>query len=239
METSSLAVPAPDYHLTDDLSRLCLPQEYRDANRRLAWVNSICALFLVIGLAGLKPPKPRIRELPPATEFVPVVIQPPVEPPKEEEKRPEQPPENEEIITDQPVVATVVAANPAQVAFAVPVQGPVILAPAHLAAPPPHDLKAPVTTSGPTKFVPSTEDWGGKPRPEYPSLALRRGYQGKVVLEVIFDASGALTSAQVKESSGYKTLDDAALEHTRANLRLRAPPGETRSHTIDIIFQLR
>ena len=41
---------APGYELKDELARLCLPQANRDANLKLAWVNSVCILFLLIGI---------------------------------------------------------------------------------------------------------------------------------------------------------------------------------------------
>src|SRR5262245_22723196 len=130
---SSLAQPT-HYTLSGDLARLCLPQEYRDAYRKLAWVNSVCVLFLVIGVIGLNPPPVVVPQLPPLNVVVPVVIQRPAEQPKPETKtETETPPETEEVVVDRPVVATVVAANPANVAFALPVKGPVILVPAKYA----------------------------------------------------------------------------------------------------------
>ncbi len=42
----------PAYVLRDDLARLCLPAAQRDPDRQLAWVNSICLLFLLIGILG-------------------------------------------------------------------------------------------------------------------------------------------------------------------------------------------
>ena len=172
------------------------------------------------------------------TDIVPVIITPPEELPKPvtTEKPPdtEQPPED---TPDTPVVATVVAANPAAAAFAVPVEGPVVLAPTRFAAPPPRDLRPPVS-SDPTKFNPSIGDWGGHPQPNYPPLALRMGYQGKVVLLIEVDPTGTVTSVQIKNSSGYKILDEAALQHVQSHLRLRHPPGEVRRHTLDIVFQI-
>jgi len=226
------------YALSDDLARLCLPQEYRDSYRGLAWVNSICALFLIIGLIGLNPPKIVVRELPPVNEIVPVVIQPEEQPEPETKPETEKPPETEDLITDQPVVATVVAANPANVAFALPVKGPVILAAAKFAAPPAHEIKA--TEGKVTRLASGDEDWAGKSdQPEYPSLAQRRGYQGKVILEIGFDATGAVISVTVKNSSGYTMLDEAAVQKVKRDLHLRTPPGEARVFTKEFTFQLR
>jgi protein TonB len=172
--------------------------------------------------------------------YVPIVIVP-LEPLKPVET-PEQPDILEPVDAlpiDRPVVATVVAADVSSVAFAVPVEGPVILAPTRLAPAPPRTPEAPPAQPKPTQYIPSEEDWGGNPRPDYPLLALRRGYQGKVVLEIVVDPAGAVSLVKIAESSGYKILDDTAFEHVRKNLRLRRPPGETRLHTIDVIFQLK
>jgi hypothetical protein len=125
MESSASAASPHHYALSSDLARLSLPQEYKDASRRLAWVNSICCAFLLIGIVGLKPTQVRIKPLTEVTDIVPVIITPPEEPPKP--VTPEQPPEPDqptETTPDAPVVATVVAANPAAAAFAVPVEGP-------------------------------------------------------------------------------------------------------------------
>jgi len=230
-----------NYVLSSPLARLSLPQEYKDTNRRLAWVNSICLAFLLIGLVGLKVPKVHVKPLPEVVDAVPVVITPPEELPKPvtTERPPKEEQQPEDVAPDTPIVATPVAATPAAAAFAVPVQGPVILSPIRFAAPPPRNLRPPAAAAEPTKYVPSVADWGPHPLPQYPPLALRMGYQGKVVLLITVDPSGIVTSVEVKNSSGYKILDEAALEHVRAHLRLRNPPGEVRHHTLDILFQIR
>lgn len=238
MVSSSSLASSHNYELSSDLARLSLPQEYKDANRRLAWINSICVAFLLIGVVGFKAPRLKIKPLTEVVDVVPIVITPAEEQPKQE--TPEPPPELEpppEAAPETPVVATVVAANPTAAAFAVPVEGPVILAPMRYAAPPPRELRPPAPTDS-TRYNPSVGDWGGHPQPNYPPLALRMGYQGKVVLLITVDPSGTVTSVQVKSSSGYKVLDDAALEHVRAHLRLRNPPGEVRYHTLDIVFRI-
>ena len=49
------------------------------------------------------------------------------------------------------------------------------------------------------------------PRPKYPEVARRRGQQGIVLLEVSVQADGGVEMAAIVESSGYKSLDRAAL----------------------------
>jgi protein TonB len=48
-------------------------------------------------------------------------------------------------------------------------------------------------------------------KPEYPVLARRRGYEGRVVVLASVRSSGAVARASVVESSGYRVLDAAAL----------------------------
>jgi len=49
------------------------------------------------------------------------------------------------------------------------------------------------------------------PAPPYPSDALAIGREGKVMLRVAIDASGRVTAISVYESSGFASLDSAAL----------------------------
>jgi protein TonB len=48
------------------------------------------------------------------------------------------------------------------------------------------------------------------PAPPYPQRARRLGHEGTVQLAVTIDAGGHITNAQVRKSSGYEELDDAA-----------------------------
>ncbi len=53
------------------------------------------------------------------------------------------------------------------------------------------------------------------PPPPYPEVARRRGFEGKVVLEVAVKADGTVGSTSLKESSGYRSLDRSALSAVR------------------------
>lgn len=48
--------------------------------------------------------------------------------------------------------------------------------------------------------------------PEYPSMARKRGFEGKVILRVRVLSSGNPQELEIKDSSGYEILDEAALE---------------------------
>lgn len=228
---------AHDYELKSDLAKLCLPQTFKDENKRLAWVLSVCTLFLFIGLIGLKPPKIVVKPLSQPTEIVPVIFNPPEEQLKpEEQQRPDEQNEPQpDEITDQPVIATVAVPYSPDVAFAVPVKGPVAVTTAvRFATPPPANL---TVAPRPTTFNPRTSDGGYYPDPPYPRAELMARHEGKVVLYVIVDATGSLQSVTVKDSSGWPGLDRHAAEWVKN--RWRFLPGDIRHYLVPIIFQIR
>jgi protein TonB len=53
------------------------------------------------------------------------------------------------------------------------------------------------------------------PPPAYPSVSRRMGQQGKVMLRVLVNASGTTDKVEIRSSSGFERLDDAALDAVR------------------------
>jgi protein TonB len=49
------------------------------------------------------------------------------------------------------------------------------------------------------------------PRPDYPRIALREGWEGKVILRVKVLPTGKVAGASVQTSAGRGALDEAAL----------------------------
>src|SRR5437667_5118181 len=229
---------APGYALHSDLAQFCLPAANRDVNRILAYVNSICSLFLAIGLAVHNPPLLEQKVPEPAQQFVPVEIVQPPEPPKTEPQPQEQDPQ---LQPDTPVVmpqvATVVAADPSQVKFAVPVVGPVVFAPAKFAqAPPP----APPKPAARTVVRMTGSEGGSFPPPRYPQAAWEQRQQGTVTLIIAVKPDGSVESAEVKSRSGYNTLDRAAILHVKTRYKfLPVTTGEMRYFEKDFVFQLQ
>jgi protein TonB len=127
----------------------------------------------------------------------------------------------------------VAAADSTSVAFAVPVQGAVAIAPAaHLATPPPPVDQAPARA---IQFNPNVRDGGSYPPPSYPGVAQRNHYEGTVTIEISVSETGAITEAKVYKSSGYPVLDEAALEVVKR--RWRFPGGQPRLYRWPCIFQ--
>jgi len=67
-----------------------------------------------------------------------------------------------------------------------------------------HSTPAPIT---PPRF---NADYLDNPAPEYPPLSRSEGEQGKVVLRVFVNASGGAERVEIRKSSGFDRLDEAA-----------------------------
>ncbi|MCG3147146.1 MAG: hypothetical protein PCFJNLEI_00583 [Verrucomicrobiae bacterium] len=223
-----------------DLSQYCLEKDLLDSRRGLAWANSICLVFLVIGIAGLKPRAAEVTRKPAmVAEVVPTVIEPLV-------------PAIQHLTADSgaaagptettsgaggPVVAVTVDSS--AVAFAVPTVGNVLV-PLGKAQPPPAQPLAAVVPLSSVQFetVQATGLSGSRPAPSYPTEALRRREQGQVTLVIDVDAQGRVTAVTIKESSGFSRLDQAAVDQIRR--RWFFPPSSApRKFECPIIFQLQ
>ena len=76
----------------------------------------------------------------------------------------------------------------------------------------------------PALELPSSDaQYLNNPTPAYPALSKRMGEQGKVVIRTFIGVDGAAQQAQIKQSSGYDRLDQAALATA---LKWRYAPGK-------------
>ena len=204
---------SPAYELKDELARLCLPVASRDPNLKLAWVNSICILFLLIGVFGARRGLIAIKPAPPLEEIVPVILEPITLPPQETTEKKE----TVEDKNDTPRVAIVIPQSP-NISFSVPTIGSLV-APANLASAPPLE---PMRTATAINSVSSTGTGGERPEPPYPKIALQEAQQGIILLVLGSDAAGNVISVDVKESSGFPFLDRATVEFIKRRWHLPA-----------------
>jgi periplasmic protein TonB len=236
---SALGAGVGGYQLSDDLARLCLPQEFKDSYRRLAWANSICFLFLLVGLVGLRPPQVVKKPLSEVVDVVPAVYTPPEQ---ENQPPPEEKPPDEELPPETPTealaVPTVVAASDASVvSFPVQVPGPVrIAASGGGGVTPPPPISRPPAPSGPSMFNRGVSDGGTYPPPVYPPIGLRNRYQGTVTIDFKVDEGGAISEAKIEKTSGFAALDEAALDVVKK--RWRFPPGTARWFQWPCVFKM-
>jgi periplasmic protein TonB len=134
---------------------------------------------------------------PPAPKVEPVPVPKPPEPVK------------------QPVVKKSAPREPTL--LAVPDARPQPNAPAAVPIPqppaPPIAVQTPPAPVAPAKVeLPSTDaDYLQNPKPAYPPLSKRLGEQGKVVVHVLIGTDGTAQKAEIRQSSGFERLDNAAL----------------------------
>lgn len=237
--------------LTCELARECLPQDAPDPNLKFAWANAICALFAIIGVIGIFQPLfvLPVKAAPLKSDLVPVLFNPPPpQPPQSVAQNNAATPENSttEPVETPEVIPAVTPMN-AQITFAVPVEGPVRVVAAKYAEAPPAKLSRPaappVSNSNPggsgaaVEFNPTEGDGGTYPRPDrYPSLAQQRGWQGKAILNVRVDVRGIPSEVTIAESSGYRILDNDALEWVKRKWRF--PAGPERLFLVPFVYKL-
>ena len=199
--------------LSSELARfyLCGPAE--EFNQKLAWVNSICIVILLVGIFGSRCGAISNEMPPPVQEVIPAIVEPLPSPPQSNpEKAAQEPNDQEKPDTPQVVVVT---PNAPSINFAVPTIGNLIV-PNTVATVPPLNPMRPVA---PLERKPiNLENTGGsgeRPQPPYPKIALDQGQQGRVTLLITADDSGNITSVEVKVSSGFPILDRSAVDHVR------------------------
>jgi len=174
----------------------------------------------------IEPPAPKVAPAPPAPPE-PARVKPTAAPAVQKKavtRAPIQPQAQPLAIADptpSPNAPTGVA-TPAPVAP----PAPVAAAPAAPPAPP----------SPPAVQMPSSSaDYLQNPKPAYPPLSKRLNEQGKVVVRVLISAEGTPKNAEIRQSSGFDRLDQAALATV---LKWRYVPGKRGGVAEDMWFNV-
>jgi TonB family protein len=228
METTRTYAGAGGYQLKSELARVCLPAPHAHDQRNLAWTNSICLLFLAIGLVGFRPAPPPPIAVKPLEEAQPVVIEAPPPPPPSADQQNQDVAPIEKPDSAPPRVVVVTPESPA-IRFSVPTPGNLVVPIAQSVAPPASTSEpqaTPPPRRGPAQPNPlnNTGKGGDRPTPDYPRMAEQLGQQGAVVLLLTADEAGVIISAEVKESSGSSILDHAAADFVKKHWTV--PTGE-------------
>lgn len=169
--------------------------------------------------AANSPAPPTVIELlrpPPLLQEVAPPPPPPPPPPKQAPRVSTQPPVNAvappalrtpEAVAQPAADAVTIAENTIAAPTTAPVQA---LPPAAPPAPPvPPPVEEPLVEA--TAYAAYLKN----PPPRYPEMALRQGWQGRVVLRVYVLANGRADTVEIRQSSGRKALDEAALAAVR------------------------
>ena len=143
----------------------------------------------------IEPPRPRIEPPPAQPRSVPQPA------PRKNEPAPVLPPPPSPLaiadLTPTLQAPAGVVAVPAPLA---PMAAPVAAAPAAVALP------------SPVVELPSSDaDYLQNPKPAYPAMSKRLGEQGRVMVRVLIGVDGTAQQAQIRQSSGFERLDQAAL----------------------------
>lgn len=162
-----------------------------------------------------RPAPPVVHTPPPPPE---PVVQPAVEPaPPVEDEQAVKPPPPKPIAKPKPKPVVKPVAKPVQT----PPAPPPSVQPAAASAPPAPPAPAPVTPAS------ASAGYLRNPAPEYPSLAMRRGWEGTVLLRVHVLANGKPGDIHLQKSSGRTQLDDAALSAVKRWSFVPAKQGDT------------
>jgi periplasmic protein TonB len=144
----------------------------------------------------------------------PQAVLPLPRPPSPVPPAPLSPPPPPHLIAEKPASTPATFVAPPPVAEAVP-QTPPAPAPAVLVASPPAIVQAPAPSPVvlppviPPRFDAAYLD---NPAPRYPALSRRRQEEGRVLLRVHVSPGGAASQVEIRESSGFERLDQAARE---------------------------
>ena len=243
MNTIHANTGAGDYRLKSELARVCLPAPHAHEQRNLAWTNSICLLFLVIGLAGFRPKPPPPIAVKPLDEVQAVIIEAAPPPPLAAtvEQPADNPLEKPDATPPRPVLVT--RESPA-IRFSVPTPGGTLVVPEALAVAPPAPVAEPQAAPpprpepAPPSRLENTGEGGERPKQtRYPKLAQDLGQQGTVVLLLTADEAGVIISAEVKESSGSSILDRDASDFVKRHWTV-SPGARGRLFQATFIYKL-
>lgn len=154
-------------------------------------------LLLALAIAAVRPEAiAPIRAL--AVRMIePEAPKPPqLEPPKSQPSQPAP----KKALTPPPVMAVAKRAD-APASFVVAPQPEPVAAPL---------VQAPVAAPAPITAARFDADYLQNPKPVYPPMSRRMGEEGKVVLRVRVSAHGLPLTVEIRQSSGFPRLDDAA-----------------------------
>jgi len=142
-------------------------------------------------------------------------------------------------LAEAPPAQPIAVADPATVAFALPIDGPTTLVDRSQAS---HSRPShrPAHTTGPGLPAPQTliygQGEGRQPAPEYPPTAISRRQQGTVGIRFIVSPDGRVREATVSTPSPWPVLDESALRTVRH--RWHFPRGPVRVYDVAIRFAL-
>lgn len=151
-------------------------------------------------------------------------VEPAPAPPAPPVPTPRQPPAPKPVVRPAPQPVAPATPDPApQVPSAVTTPQPITTD----TAPPTPEVATPAPPAPPAPpridLPSSSAEYLNNPPPPYPPLSKRLGEQGRVVIRARIETDGTASQAEIRTSSGYERLDQAALQTVK---RWRYVPGK-------------
>lgn len=180
---------------------------------------------------------PAMPEQTPAPRPAPAAVQRPIQPPPK--RMPAQRPTPTPTTTPEPATAAPADPEPVPSTNESAASNAAVLA---SAAPAPAAPPAPPAPPPQIELPSASAAYLNNPPPPYPALSRRLGEQGRVVVRVRIEPDGTASAAEIRTSSGYARLDEAALAAVR---QWRYVPGkrngvpEAMWFLVPIQFELR
>lgn len=208
-----------------------VPNPFTGMNRNVLIASSVVIFHVAVLWAMQTGLMRRTVELLVPAEILVEFIEPPVPkvvppPPAPPQPAPPKPVARQQAVAKAPTPVTAEAPLPLATADSTPTpNAPAgVLAPADVAppAPAPQAVAAPPAPAR-VDLPSSNAEYLQNPKPAYPALSKRLGEQGKVVVRVFIAVDGTAQKAEIKQSSGFDRLDQAALTTV---LRWRYVPGK-------------
>ena len=232
----ALELTEKKYELDSELAQSLMLAADSDPTRKLAWVNSVCILILLIGIFGSKPASIEVRRLPPIEEISSAIVEPLPPPPQTQaEHQPRE--QNNQQAADTPQVVIVTPESPT-INFAVPTIGNLVVPHSIAQAPPIAPMKRVEPLRTQPTVLNTTGSSGDRPQPPYPKIALEQGQQGSVTLRMTVDEAGLIQTVEVAQSSGFPILDRGAMDFVKRHWTVHAEKG-TRAYEATINYQLQ
>jgi protein TonB len=207
------------------------------------WTITCSISVIGVLVPYVRPHMPLRKEVTVTAEALQVQLtqEPVIQRPAELTSPPEaQPPDLRSVVQPIELPAFTAVADPAVVAFALPIEGPIRVVEAKVAAfaSPAESPRtnAPVVAIPPPQQLTYGQGEGRQPAPEYPFKARREGQEGVVIVRFLVGEDGRVVSAEPSSSSPWPLLNSSAVRVVRE--RWRFAPGATRHYEVAIRFQL-
>jgi TonB family protein len=205
----------------------------------VGWLVCLVVGGLGFALPYTRPQAPAPEPVATQAELIEVALTSEPLPPVNPEPRASMTPPPLEALTAPAAVPpmTAVAQPSAEVAFALPVEGPTQVVPAAQASYSRSVQTNHVAAAPAVRSLTYGVGEGLQPAPRYPREAARTGQEGRVAVRFLVGENGHVTTAEAAKPSPWPLLNEEAVRTVRQRWRFRS--GPVRLYEVTIRFELQ